>query len=32
VIRAFVATKRRELESFRSTVTEWEREHYVETL
>ena len=32
VIRAFVATKRRELEAFRDTVTDWEREHYAETL
>ena len=32
VIRAYTATKRRELESFRDTVTAWEREHYAETL
>jgi glutamine synthetase len=32
VIRAYVATKRRELASFRGTVTEWERAQYVETL
>lgn len=32
VIRAYVATKRRELEAFRDTVTDWEREQYVETL
>lgn len=32
VVRAYVATKRRELEAFRETVTAWEREHYVETL
>jgi glutamine synthetase len=31
-IRAYAATKRRELEAFRNTVTAWEREHYVETL
>jgi glutamine synthetase len=32
VIRAYAATKRRELEAFRDTVTAWEREHYAETL
>jgi len=32
VIRAYVATKRRELDAFRDTVTDWEREQYVETL
>jgi glutamine synthetase len=32
VIRAYTATKRRELEAFRDTVTAWEREHYAETL
>jgi glutamine synthetase len=32
VVRAYVATKRRELESFRETVTAWERDHYAETL
>ncbi len=32
LIRAFVATKRAELESFRDTVTDWEREQYVQTL
>jgi len=32
VIRAYVATKHRELEAFRDTVTDWEREQYVETL
>jgi glutamine synthetase len=31
-IRAYAATKRRELEAFRDTVTAWEREHYAETL
>ncbi len=32
VIRAYAASKRRELEAFRGTVTAWEREYYVETL
>ncbi|ADD07398.1 glutamine synthetase (plasmid) [Natrialba magadii ATCC 43099] len=32
LIQAFVAAKRAELESFRKTVTDWEREQYVETL
>ncbi|ELY91686.1 glutamate--ammonia ligase [Natrialba hulunbeirensis JCM 10989] len=32
LIQAFVAAKRAELESFRDTVTDWEREQYVETL
>ncbi len=32
VVRAYLATKRRELEAFRSTVTDWERQQYVETL
>lgn len=32
LVRAFVAAKRRELESFRDTVTDWEREQYVQTL
>ena len=32
VIRADVATERRELDAFRDTVTDWEREQYVETL
>lgn len=32
LIRAYAATKRRELEAFRDTVTDWEREQYVETL
>lgn len=31
-VRAYTATKRRELESFRSNVTDWEREQYVEML
>lgn len=32
VVRAYTASKRRELESFRETVTDWERTQYVETL
>ncbi|MFB6121846.1 MAG: glutamine synthetase family protein [Haloferacaceae archaeon] len=32
LVRAYTATKRRELQSFRETVTEWERSQYVETL
>ncbi|SEH18093.1 glutamine synthetase [Natronorubrum sediminis] len=32
LIQAFVAAKRAELESFRDTVTDWEREQYVKTL
>lgn len=31
-VQAYTATKRRELESFRSNVTDWEREQYVEML
>lgn len=31
-IQAYTATKRCELEAFRSNVTDWEREQYVETL
>jgi glutamine synthetase len=32
LIRAYTGSKRRELESFRETVTDWERTQYVETL
>jgi glutamine synthetase len=32
VVRAYTASKRRELQSFRETVTDWERTQYVETL
>jgi glutamine synthetase len=32
LVRAYTASKRRELESFRETVTDWERTQYVETL
>jgi glutamine synthetase len=32
VVEAFAATKRRELAAFRNTVTDWEREYYIETL
>lgn len=32
LIQAFVAAKRAELESFRDTVTDWEREQYIKTL
>ncbi|WP_209309529.1 glutamine synthetase family protein [Haloarcula amylovorans] len=32
LIQAYVASKRRELQDFHDTVTEWEREQYVETL
>jgi glutamine synthetase len=32
LVRAYVATKREEREAYRTTVTPWEREQYVETL
>lgn len=32
LVRAYTATKRCELAAFRDTVTDWEREQYVETL
>ncbi|MFC4248766.1 glutamine synthetase family protein [Natribaculum luteum] len=32
VIQAYLASKRQELQSFWSTVTQWERDQYVETL
>jgi glutamine synthetase len=32
LVRAYVASKRKEREAYRTTVTPWEREQYVETL
>jgi glutamine synthetase len=32
LVKAYVGSKRRELQLFRGTVTDWEREQYVETL
>jgi glutamine synthetase len=32
LVRAYVATKREERAAYRTTVTPWEREQYVETL
>lgn len=32
VVRAYTSAKRQELAAFRESVTDWEREHYIETL
>lgn len=32
LIRAYTASKRRDLQSFQETVTEWERQQYVDPL